>query len=169
VVFVYTMPHRIHSLPDYLERYAFMLFDDNPQKAFLPKSDMEEMKTVWDALRYTQDLDLDTYLSQKIFDDVNRICKENNIKLVNILPFEGVEDSNISKPIQLTNIHGSCITGLVHVSTNETARPLPNEPDPRPCHLSEQNNKILYNMINELIDSDEIKIINAKEKGIFVL
>jgi len=80
---------------------------------------------------YIFDENLQLYVYQKIFNDVNRICKENKIQLCNIMPFETNEHL-----IDLSFRAGSCITSLHVVSLKESTTGK---------HFAE---KLAFNLIN---------------------
>ena len=96
------------------------------------------------------------FLSKSIYDKVNSLCKEKNIYLVNIMPFE--------RPYDITNTAFPFITDLIHVSNKEktnhngkkilTSKLIRDSkiPDPRVCHLNFKNNRSLANIISKLIE-----------------
>lgn len=105
--------------------------------------------------------DLLVFLSKSIYDQVNQICKENNIYLVNLIPF--------TKPYQVMNTDFPVITNLIEVSNKEKTtlqgkKMLTSKwireyqsPDPRVCHLNFKNNRILANIISKLIEQKAYK------------
>lgn len=108
------------------------------------------------ASPYLYDEDFDNYCFQKMFDDVNLTCAEKNIKLINILAFEGNQSRKIS--INITKASGPVLTDLQGVAFKEVRPPkvaelLNNGPDLRFCHLNPHNNKALANLIYELLES----------------
>lgn len=167
IVFVYTSAHRIHVLPPHLRKWAFMS-TSQPFNKFMDKRDLEEMKKVWAAQKYTANIKFDQFVYQKIFDDVNDICQKNNINLVNILPYENAGLEELCGPLDLSKMTGSCVTGIRYVSDNEKLAPDPNIIDARLCHLSDENNKVLFDIINDLLLSKEKCILHAKEIDKFV-
>jgi hypothetical protein len=116
-----------------------------------------------DAQEYIFSEELQRYVYQKIFNDVNKICQNNNIKLINLLPFE-----NIDTLISLDQRSGCCITSLHVSSLKETMTGKPNAEqltfnlrngkthDPRFNHLNENNNKVLAKCVLENIDTNNI-------------
>lgn len=167
VVFVYTSANRIHVLPPHLASWAFMTFEQ-PFIDMMDKNDLAAMKKVWAAHRYIQNIEFDQYIYQKIFDDVNDICLKNNINLVNILPYENAGLEELCNPLDLSKMSGSCITGIRFVSDNEHLQPHPHEIDQRFCHLSNENNKILFEITYGLLNNKEQCIIHAREIDKFV-
>lgn len=164
IVFCHTNPLRIQSLPDHLNGYSFLLSRREPPLKNMNKIQIEQLTKVWDAYPYLQDMELDWYIGQKIFDDVNALCKQENIKLVNVLPFEGID--NVIKPINLEKTDYSCIIGLRWVTLNEVDFSFDIN---KPCHLSNYNNEVLYKLILKLFDSSEKQIIDTKENKLFKL
>lgn len=101
------------------------------------------------------------FICKNIYDNVNRICKENNIYLINIVPFPLTYD--------YTNTDFPIIEGLDKISWREEIEyngklMLYNDwlsrqkmYDVRYCHLNSKNNVRLHDMIKNLIDN---KIMN---------
>lgn len=168
IVFTYTHSSRIYSLPPHLVTYSFLKTPNPLVNSAMSIMNRREMSDVWKGQKYTDDMQLDGYLSQKIFDDVNLLCKKNNIRLINILPYENTYHENLTDPIDLTAASGPCITGLEAVSANEKIQPKDGTPDSRSCHLSVENNKILYQTLLGLINSTEQCIIDCKDNPMFV-
>ena len=168
VVFVYTSASRIHCLPPHLVSYAFIKTKQPNSASWVDKSHLSEMEKLWATDKITINEKFDHYLYQKIFDDVNDICFQNNITLVNILPYENAGLDDLSTPLNLSKMTGSCITGIRFVTDNETVQPDKNNIDLRHCHLSNENNKILFDITYGLLNSKEQCIIHAKEIDKFV-
>lgn len=168
VVFVYTEPSRVHYLPDHLAHYSFLLTKNDYLTKVVPKEYRKELETVLNAIPIILDFDFDYFISQTIFNEVNRLCKEASIRLINVLPYENAEDDLSRQPIDLTNRSGPCVTGLRWVSDNEPGADY-DLIDNRAAHISVNNNKILYKMILDLLNSTENDIIHLRNTEIFEL
>jgi hypothetical protein len=160
IVFCQTFQHRIHHLPNEFEGYHHM--KDPLQYSFMESKTKNRMKSIIESY-YTNffNEDLDLFLAQSIFNEVNLICKQNNIKLVTLLPFEDLRyQSNYS--IDVSKREGSCLLGLQHVSVDEVlVASSPNKltsGDNRFCHLSKENNEILANIIKNEFESNQKRI-----------
>jgi hypothetical protein len=105
------------------------------------------------------------YVYQSIFDSVNTLCLEHNIKLINFMPFEMIN----SMPLQISidKASGPCLTNIINISNSEhfsytadnkelprfsQVHELRSGPDRRHCHLNPHNNKILAVIIKESLD-----------------
>jgi hypothetical protein len=128
---------------------------------------------------YSEELQLFTY--QNIFNSVNKLCKENNIKLINLMPFEhnyrsrGNQANNLD--IDISDAIGPCLTGLCDVSHNEAIdehgvfhldmfKGLPH--DNRASHLGTENNKILASIISEIFNLNQLGIIELQNDNRFL-
>lgn len=177
IVFVYTECNRWPSLPEELKRYS-SIYSQEKLDIFptVEKKDHKILQKLVDVHKYIFDEEFNQFVFQQIFDSVNKICRDNNIKLVNVLPFF------IDEPvIDLANRHGSCITGLVEVSQNELRNykfdgKLRHEKliyfekngDYRANHLNSTNNNVLAEMICKEFESDTHDIHNAYHNSKFV-
>ena len=167
IVFSYANSNRIHHLPSEIEHLQFSIFPTHI-KNVVPKLYKKQMEAVWEAQKLTHDLQLDEYVNQHVFDDVNLLCKKNNIRLINLLPYENSGFNDYTTPLDLSNASGPCITGLRWVSDNELVKNPSDEADFRTCHLSPENNKILYEIILDLLNTDEQCTIHLKDSGLCV-
>lgn len=173
IVFVYTEHNRWHCLPDELKRlssvYSQRKLDTFP--TIVPGTyEHDVMQQLVKAHRYIFDEQFNIFVYQQIFNIVNQICRDNNIKLVNIFPFNDNEPE-----IETTNTYGSCITGLGTISINELGEYIGNETvrfyddrleffykgrgDYRANHLNSPNNQLLAKVIQEEFDNDNPKVI----------
>ena len=126
-----------------------------------------------DAHPYLYSKQLNIFLYQSIFNDINRICKEAGIQLVNLLPFE---DFRKKMEISMDMASGPCLTNLMNITHLEIFAPtlkirddekirddrlkvFRTEPDLRFCHINPYNNKILATIIKESLDNN-IKYLN---------
>lgn len=103
------------------------------------------------------------FVYQQMFNNVNKTCKENNIKVVNILPFETNEPL-----INLSEASGPCVTSLHVVSAKEIAGTEKNAKlltynllngkthDPRFNHMNSVNNFALASVVVDNFDTQNI-------------
>jgi hypothetical protein len=162
IVFCQTFPHRIHHLPE--ELTGFHHVKDTRPLDFMKSREKTIMKSI--VYVYYEKLfnkDLDIFLAQQIFDQVNFLCKQENIKIVTLLPFEDLryQDSYI---INVDKREGDCLLGLQHISVDEAlVASKPNSltaGDSRYCHLSKENNQILASIIEEGFNLDKKRVFN---------
>ena len=127
---------------------------------------IKELVPIWNARKLTFSSRLDNYLYQSIFNDVNRICRENSIRLVNVMPYELVDHTSFF--IDVVNRSGPCVTALMWLAANESGASL-GVPDPRLNHLSRHNNESMYNLLIDLLEKNDTEIISVKEMKEFEL
>lgn len=166
IIYCYTNPNRIHFLPDNLKKYSYLLGPVPNSIDYIPKDIFNQLCVVWNAYQHLHDEELDLFISQKVFDDVNQLCRMENINLVNILPYEGIDYH--FDPLILSKMTGSCILGLRYISENETGANLLGT-DSRPCHMSSYNNTVLKDLILDSFFKNTSVVINAKHLGLFKL
>lgn len=113
-------------------------------------------------ITYSDEFDIFVY--QSIFDSINDLCKQNNIKLVNFLPFEGSE-FNEKLFVDISKRSGACITNAIDVSINEISKKyarhftrIVNTGDPRYCHLNPNNNNVIAKLITEVLDTPDLVV-----------
>ena len=152
IVFCYTDYNRWHSISDIeliglsnviTEQQIISL--ENHKDNFV----IESAKKLVAAHPILYSHEFNIFVYQTIFDNVNKLCKENNIKIVNVMPFETID----SISIDVSNRSGTCITGLRVLSRNEMLHTEYTEVagnDVRYCHLNPENNNLLAESINEL-------------------
>lgn len=162
IVFCQTFPHRIHHLPPELVGYHHV--KDPAPLSFMNISEKKIMKSIID-IYYSKlfNKNLDLFLAQQIFDQVNFLCEKENIKLATILPFEDLRYHE-NYIINLEKRTGDCLLGIHHVATNEViAASKPNgltSGDTRYCHLSKENNQILAKILKEGFDVNKKRVYN---------
>lgn len=171
IVFVYTDYMRVQTMPGHLEQFANVQVPDleNLRVHFhnkIDKTHQEELFYIAKARQYTDDINFSRFIYQTIFDNVNQICKDNDIKLVNIHPFEK-EDNEV---ISLEKNNGSCLLNLHMVSAKEVSNTpiewsrastlkhpsfkiLLEEVDVRPNHLNTHNNRALADVVSSSFDN----------------
>jgi len=149
IVFMHSSLHRIHHLPHGCEGLHFLntpdeLYETRRNKELTIEQELE-MVRILTGRAINIDTEFDVWVKQKIFNDVNDICRNKNIKLVNVLTFEDRRDKHLST--NLDNRHGPCLYNLISVSRNEL--PNMNRVDNRWCHLSKERNMIFAKIISE--------------------
>lgn len=167
IVFCYSSIGRTPVLPKGLEIFSTLksvdeLYASQKHKILNIEQELTLVRFLTGRI-YIQNSKFDLFLQQKIFDDVNLICKEKNIKLVNILTFDG-EDKN--KSVQLQSRHGDCLYNLYSISAKDSIDW--HFVDSRSCHLSMENNRVLAEIILESLNSDSKNIIDLKRDSRFV-
>jgi hypothetical protein len=161
IIFSYTHYLRWNGIKD--EYAGLSQLSLNPT-AKIPESLKDVAKTIIDAKEYLHNDELNLYVYQKIFDDINSICKDSSKKIINLFPFElsqgdlritdDVSYSSEGHVIDLSKRNGPCILNLFAVSQLEEKEfskiihPIP-APDPRFCHLNAYNNNVYANIVFE--------------------
>jgi len=97
---------------------------------------------------------LNRFVFQQVFNTVNRAVKAENLEIINVLAFEGIDSAEIS--IDISSSHGAVLTGLHGVSgleiidgSSKIGRYLEHNSDLRFCHLNPYNNQQLADVILE--------------------
>lgn len=122
-------------------------------------------ETLIKARPFLYDEQLQIFIYQNVFDSINLLCKQNGIKLVNLMPFEQFETDKIN--ISIDNASGACLTNLLEISGLELkiktkTFEIPRHPrlagfhkkvDKRFCHINPHNNRILATIIKESLDN----------------
>jgi len=119
---------------------------------------------------YIYDEQLNLFVYQNVFNSINQLCKKNNIKLINIIPFE--ENFNDKLRLDISKSHGPVLTGLMQISgyeiklTNDTKGVaktikdyLATNADLRFCHMNLYNNKLLAQTILEIFENPKNHVI----------
>ena len=168
IVFVYSHPGRVHSMPKPYR--VFATFADHPIEELTEhhlyknysSEDQENILTIIKSANLTSNQNFNLFVLHSVFLAVNKICREKNIKLVNILPFA---DKDSIKDYDLTSAHGDCLYDLIPAVYKEMDI---SGADPRQCHLSLENNTILGKVIVESINSSSPQCINLSKEVSFV-
>lgn len=165
-IFVLSHSARIHTLPKNLSSYSgYKSVEDLKKSARfhnLDETTQQNLSAMVHGASLLSDPVFDIFVVQKIFEDVNRICKEKNIKLITILPFEN--EKTIGR-FNVKNSHGDCLYNLLPVALREMQV---NHVDSRYCHLSEENNLLLGNLILENMPNRLPKQINLDKDVDFI-
>lgn len=175
VVFTYSSYDRINYLPHKFEGWhykkpfdKFSLYgsDKNSKKLNV---EMENVTTIY--YKYLHSTDLQLFIYQKVYESVQEICKENNIKVIHNFAFEPSRGEN---NMNIVLLHNACnVLSAGSISTEETHAYKPGSthagdigvPDRRACHMTRKNNVILADIMHELFNSKEKTI--KLEKSMF--
>jgi hypothetical protein len=124
----------------------------------------DKMKSLaWKLIQahpYLYDEQFNVYIYQTMFDSVNTLCRQNGIRIVNLMPFE---DHDVK--ISLEQAHGPCYTNLLTISGWETcdkdknmvfpeALKMLNRADRRFCHINPHNNRVLAQIISDALSNN---------------
>ena len=158
IVFCYTDNNRIPVMPEGLETRACIRKPTKSEQQRAIEEEEKLLSRIYQIYPLISSGSFSTYISQKIFNDVNEICSKNNTKLVNILPFEIISNPSIN----LVNSHGDCYTDIIKVTLKEEEYwNATDNDDNRFCHLSEFNNGVLADLVEESLNRNTKLIINA--------
>lgn len=170
VAMVYSSPHRWPVLPEWLDSNHWIVDKETLKKTHnISASQREEMSKLISIHKYIFDETLEQFIYQHVFNDMNRICRENNIKLVNVLPFEGENPPSIN----VDNATGSVLVRLLQASTQEIKeidrypelKYFWNNADIRSCHLNNSNNIALAEIIYDAFNKEPCTIsVDTHEK-----
>ncbi len=165
-VFCYSNNHRWHNInPDSGIAPIYNIISPD-QLSFVHPDFKSIAKKLVDVHPYLFDPQLDLFISQHIFNSVNDICREQNIKLVNILSFEEVQGEPLT--IDISNNAGTVLTNLSDISGNEDKHFIANSKelelykedlfvfDKRFCHLNPHNNTVLSHIIRDCLENDVV-------------
>lgn len=167
IVFCYSSLNRIHYLPQGLEDLSFLTTPDElyatRRNRNLSQQQELEMVRILTGYICNHNSTFNLFVKQKIFNDVNNICRYKNIKLVNLLSFDDRKDKVWN--INLDDRSGDCLYNLFEVSKKEL--PSMDKVDFRWCHLSKENNKVLASIIFDSLQNENRDIIDLfKHKDI---
>jgi len=167
VVFMYSSLHRMHHLPEGLEGLHFLntpdeLYAYRRNQGLSIEQELEIVRILTGRLININDT-FDVWVRQKIFNDVNTVCRNKKIKLVNVLTFEDRKEKHYST--NLEERAGDCLYNLMSVSKKEL--PTMGQIDNRWCHLSKELNLILSHIISKSFDSTDRNIVDLfKQKDL---
>jgi hypothetical protein len=168
-VFTYSQHNRWHHLSEEAEGMHNLTVRNDYTAVPEPTTERTKISNIlYAAHRYLQSEELDLFIFQNVFNLVNALCKEKNIKIINVLPFESGE-----MLIDYSNRVGPVIYNLNQVSVIEKSQLTPEQAekfwkmistgDKRPCHLSWHHNDILATIIAENISNDDNKLIDITQ------
>jgi len=171
VIFLYSSRFRIPTMPKTFEGFSCYNTVDSIDEIIrfrnknLEAEEIKKIRAIFEAFEATFDEEFYKFIQQSIFNEVNRLCNKNNIRLVNILSFE--RNTNSSPFLDYDRRYGEVVLNLSDVSMKEMK--VDSRGDVRYCHLSYENNKILGDKLLELIQNkNSNKIIDAYEQFPFV-
>lgn len=163
VIFCYSSLHRIHHLPDGLEDLSFLTTPDQLYELRKNKNltKQQELEMVRILTGYIPNIDptFDLFVKQHVFDEINNMCRNKNIKLVNLLTFDDRKDKNYT--IDLSLRAGDCLYNLFEISRREL--PSMDRVDNRWCHLSKELNLILSVILSKSLNSTDMSIIDLRK------
>lgn len=165
IVFCQTSPHRIPHLYNKFVGFNFIKNIDYINSiGHLSLSDKDVLANIVKVYySHLHNEELDIFLAQQVFDQVNLLCKKENIKLITILPFE---DLKFQKKyiIDVSNRTGDCLLGLLSIASAEYSLSSDTNAtliyDKRYCHLTKENNQILANIIKTSFESLSRRVFN---------
>jgi hypothetical protein len=174
IVFMHSSLHRMHHLPDGLEGLHFLntpdeLYETRRNKELSLQQEIEMVRILTGHI-INIDVEFDVWVKQKIFNDVNDICRNKEIKLVNVLTFEDRREKHLSTNLDVRA--GVCLYNLISVSRTEI--PDMGRVDNRWCHLSKERNMVFAKVVidalelpyPEIIDLYKDPELNKKNKEI---
>jgi len=168
VIFCYSSLHRIHHLPEGMEGLSFLTTPDDlyATRRYKGITKQQELDMVRILTGYVPNIDdsFDMFVKQSIFNEINHICRNKNIKLVNLLTFDDRKDKNFA--INLESRSGDCLYNLYEVSRKEL--PTMYSVDNRWCHLSKENNEVLSLILFESLQNSSKDIVDLLKDKRFV-
>lgn len=166
IVFVMSHPNRIHSMPEEFSRYStcqdHTTLYNSPSFLKLDEVTQNRIVELVKAHTLVRNPVLDNFIVKNIYNDVNSICREKNIKLVTLMPFE---NKKTIEKYNTRNAYGDCLYNLMPVVYREL-EVFPT--DPRYCHLTEENNSILGNVIFKSFKDRPPRMIDLESEINFV-
>lgn len=148
IVFVYTNYNRWNGLEGFNKSLAHIREQD--QISWVIPEHLEDAKKLIDVWPILYNEELNKYIYQKIFNDVNEMCDKLGIHLVNILAFD-----YFNPHIDVSKRTGPVFHDLSMVRSHEVSlsprlrKAVSSSFDITHCHLSPYNNKILSELIIE--------------------
>ena len=171
IVFCWSFVHRIPYMPD---KYKSLSFCYDPHhfissgtaerwfQVYTP-DEQEEIKLILSAAHISRDDFLNLWIQQKLFEDVNNLCREKNKKLINIFSF--LNDNDPYNNLNWSKKFGDVFYNLTSVSHKELKLDLR---DIRYCHLSKENNEVLGNLILDRFSKNDSITINLFKEIDFI-
>jgi len=169
VVFVYSQHNRWHSLQKEYETMHNITVD-KLMLSTVDKKQYDVAKILFDAYPITNSEEFDIYVYQKIFNDVNQLCFDNNIKLINFMPFDDGTLINYSRRV------GFCIYNAISLTQFEQRQLTCSEQaqfrnmvysgDMRYCHMNWKNNKLVADRMYENLNNTSTMIDILKDTNV---
>jgi hypothetical protein len=172
IIFTYSQHNRWHHLSE----ECLTMYHLTVPKHYnsVPESTPERekiAKILYDAYRYVSSEQLDLFIYQNVFDSVNKICKEKNIRLINVMPFEHGENGKMF--IDCSNRAGLVIYNFDGLTKLERSRltekqdedlwNMINSSDRRPCHISSYHNDLVASVIADFINNDDLIMMDISK------
>ena len=164
-VFCYSFNHRWYNINTDSGLAPIYNIISPDQLSFVDPNFKSLAKKLVDVHPDLYDPQLDVFVAQHIFNSVNDICREQNIKIVNILTFEEVQGDPLT--IDISNNAGTVLTNLSDISGNEDKHFKANAKDilerhiqnlftcdRRFCHINPHNNTVLAHIIKDCLEND---------------
>jgi hypothetical protein len=142
-------------------------------KLFVPniaKEKRDVAKILLDTYPIVNSEEFDLFVYQKIFNDVNQLCRDNNIKLINFMPFDN------GTLINYESRAGFCIYNAIDLIQFEQQQLTPVEQeqfikmiysgDMRYCHMNWKNNKLVADRMYENLNNTSTMIDILKDKNV---
>jgi len=169
IVFVYSQHNRWHSLRKEYETLHHITVDKS-QYPHVTNEQRSVAKILFDAYPITNSEEFDIYVYQKIFNDVNQLCRDNGIKLINFMPFD---DGTL---INYSSRAGFCIYNAKDLINFEKKRLTVVEQeqfinmiysgDMRYCHMNRKNNKLVADRMYENLNNISAMIDILKDANV---
>lgn len=166
VIFVYTDYGRWNGLPDDLLNLAHIR--EEHQLEWVSKDNVEYAKKLVDVYPFLYNDDLNKFVYQQIFNEVNLLCDKFGIQITNILPFDYK-----GPRIDISNRKGPVLYNLASIYYHELKvckglnDYVANHYDVRHCHINPINNIALADIIVETLGNTNA-VLNLFECKNFV-
>lgn len=162
VVFTYSHFDRINYLPKQFEGKHFK----KPMDEWFQGKDKTEMlkesiirNVVQTYFKYLHNEQLQIFLYQKIYEEIESICAKHNIKVIHNFAFE---PCRFDKKFYINFVDTLNVYGTDQISAEETNVWKPGSShtgdfgveDRRVCHFTEKNNKIFAEILFQLYNND---------------
>lgn len=170
IIFAYSQHNRWHHLS---EECKNMHHVTSERSHSFPVASSERLKLsslLANTYRYVASEELDLFMYQSVFNQVNLLCKNNGIQLVNLFTFD---DGTF---VDCSARHGACISNLIKLSEIEQRKMTPYQSekflkmirsvDKRNCHMSWYHNNMLAEMIFENLGNPSVTIDVSKSDKI---
>lgn len=166
IVFCWSWPHRMQTMPFKFATLATLkdveqFYTNGNYRNFNGEEQSQIVQMVL-GYQYLCDFEFNMWAQQKMFDEVNGICREKNIKLVNVLPFVTRTDQELD----FSKRAGDCLFRLFEVSKKELDTGYTS--DTRSNHLSKENNEILGQIILDKFAEGKNSIMDLYNQGNFI-
>lgn len=173
IVFTYSHFNRMNHLPAQFEGMHFKtpmdpIPNDLDKKALLQESVIRNLAQTY--FKYFYDENLQLFLYQKIYEEVDLLCKKNDIEVIHNFAFEPCKFDNVFyiKFLNTRNVYGSDKIGAEETNAWKPGSLHTGDfgvEDRRVCHFTEKNNKIFAEILFQLYN-DDVKNLQL-EKSMF--